>query len=775
MITALGLGFLLLVLGFFPLLGGPRYESALVAGVLGPAWVAVVTVHRTGRRLTAARAAGSETEPRHWGGWRLERLLSLGLVDLLPHLLVMWFIALILGLIQGYCEPGLGFSLLVLGPGLGMALAALIGVVLGATLTLIFPRESPHGVWSLLGVVPPFMSGLWAVARFYSTPTVYAYDQFAGYFAGPIYDTVEYDLHRLLTFRAGTVLFIIGVFSCGRLVALKARSNGSGLRLAFAPIPGGRLVGTFGVVCLLSSFAIAYYGSELNHRGTAHSIQRTLGRSMTSGKCRVIYSGGVTSLAARRVGRECEGYLHQHQAYFGLKRVDPVDVYLFSNNEEKRLLMGAGRTNIAKPWRSEVYVTDAGFPHPILGHELAHAVSGQFGQGPFRVAGQVFGIIVDPGRVEGFAEAAALREDSFGTLTQWAAAMRKVGRLPPLAQLFQLGFLGESAARSYTAAGAFVQYLRSRFGSHMLTRWYGGGKLEQLTALSLIELEQDWHRELDATDVPKMVLDAAAPRFSRPGHFERKCPHASDRVLGEVSRLCPQDERRSRALLEQLKRWDPNNEGLALEAPRCVALLGEQERAKEETLTLLRSGLAFEPHEVKRAEEFLGDTSFRLGQLDEARVHYHKAMKLSFSPDEQRQLAVKSWAIDQRPHVQGPLRQLFLYPQDNDWASASLLFRMRESSAESALATYLLARMALSAQRFVEARAFLSELDEAELPLQPLRVELRRMRVLVACEQALLGGAREELKSAWSSYQALDLSLAERSHMSRLVDRCTVE
>ena len=78
-----------------------------------------------------------------------------------------------------------------------------------------------------------------------------------------------------------------------------------------------------------------------------------------------------------------------------------MKVFLFASDAEKGAYMGASHTYIAKPWRGEVYVQAAGFPHPTLGHELAHVVSGSFGVGPFHVAGPLGGIIPDPGRIEG--------------------------------------------------------------------------------------------------------------------------------------------------------------------------------------------------------------------------------------------------------------------------------------------------------------------------------------------------------------------------------------
>jgi len=65
-----------------------------------------------------------------------------------------------------------------------------------------------------------------------------------------------------------------------------------------------------------------------------------------------------------------------------------VRAFFFRDAAEKKRLMGAGDTYIAKPWRKEVYLQMGAYPHPVLGHELAHVVAGSFGRGPFRIAGK---------------------------------------------------------------------------------------------------------------------------------------------------------------------------------------------------------------------------------------------------------------------------------------------------------------------------------------------------------------------------------------------------
>ena len=171
-----------------------------------------------------------------------------------------------------------------------------------------------------------------------------------------------------------------------------------------------------------------------------------------------------------------------------------VTAYLFRNSADKRRLMGAGDTFIAKPWRREVYLQAAGYPHPVLGHELAHVVAGSFAPGPFHIAGQWKGVKANPGLIEGIAVAAAPDEDVL-TPAEWSRAMLDLKLLPSVGALFSFDFLGENASKSYTVAGAFVRFIKENFGATTLRAWYGGATLPALTKASWDDLESKF-REL---------------------------------------------------------------------------------------------------------------------------------------------------------------------------------------------------------------------------------------------------------------------------------------
>ena len=140
---------------------------------------------------------------------------------------------------------------------------------------------------------------------------------------------------------------------------------------------------------------------------------------------------------------------------------------ILNSEEQKAAAMGAKDTNVAKPWRAEVYLVLRPPPHPVLRHELAHVVIGAKAPGPFAMAGRFDGWVPNPGMVEGIAVAV---EETRGDLTvhQWAAAMSKAELLPRLGHLFGFGFFTKHAGTAYTAAGSFTAWVREIFGPKAL-------------------------------------------------------------------------------------------------------------------------------------------------------------------------------------------------------------------------------------------------------------------------------------------------------------------
>ncbi len=132
---------------------------------------------------------------------------------------------------------------------------------------------------------------------------------------------------------------------------------------------------------------------------------------------------------------------------------------------EKGRLMGRFQHVHRQPWRREIYVQASAYPHPVVGHELAHVLAGSFGQGPFRVSGPLGGWIPDPGRIEGIAVAASPNDNDDFTLDEWAKTLLDLSLLPPLESVFRLGFLGQNSSTAYTVAGAFLHWFHDHYGA----------------------------------------------------------------------------------------------------------------------------------------------------------------------------------------------------------------------------------------------------------------------------------------------------------------------
>ena len=496
--------------GFVRLFAGPGYEAALAAGLVLPTAAAL----STGFEVARARPAPIRA---------FERGLTAGAVLALCGFLI----AVAHGLRAGFCDPWGGSLLYWLGGGAGACVGGAWGAAAG--IAAATRRRRRAGLALLLAFLGPATGIFVSLLRFYTSPMVYGFDPFFGYFAGPLYDTVVGGLERLAWFRLGTGCTLLAAAA----VAVHLVWTPRGLRWTWSPAPAWRW---FGAAAGLVSLSMTVYGGRLGHWSTSRSIARHLGASTAGARCTIWHSTAIPDREVALLARDCDTHVAELERYFEVSGPERITVFLFDDSEQKARLMGASRTQIAKPWRREIYIQNAPFPHPVLRHELAHVVAGAFGQGPFAVGGPIRGIVPDPGRIEGLAEAAAPDEDGDLSLQQWAKAMRDLGYLPPLDSVFRLTFLAHNASTAYTVAGAFVAWLRGEYGPEAIRDWYGGRPIEKATGKTLPTLELEWLASLDQVVVSESALHAARWRFDRPAIFGRRCPRQVDSLTGDATR-----------------------------------------------------------------------------------------------------------------------------------------------------------------------------------------------------------------------------------------------
>jgi len=733
-----------LAYGFIPQFGGPGYEAALGAGLVLPAITAIsVAFDVAGRRPTPLDAFGR--------GLTVGAVLAaIGLALVLVH-----------GVRVGFCDAPWGVGLYLLAPFPG----ALLAGVWGALIALLGGRIEKRGrrrAFLILGALLAPLGGIvLSLGRFYTSPMVFAFDPFFGYFAGPLYDTVIDPFWTLATYRAGTLLTLIGFGT------LAAHFDDE---LIFQGFQRPWLTGVCAAAWLGSALFIVE-GTALGHFSTRASIEEALGQHISGARCDVAYSAGILRRDALLFAKDCDAELRADEAYFETAGPPRVTAFLFANEAEKGRLMGASGTYIAKPWRREIYVQFAAYPHPVVGHELAHVVAGSFGSGPFRVSGPLGGLIPDPGRIEGVAVAASPNDSDDFTLDEWAKTLLDLSLLPPLTSVFRLGFLGQNSSTAYTVAGAFVSWFKAHFGAAALRRWYAGESIEAVSGKTFAQLEAAWRADLQTVNVEPALLNEAKVRFDRPALFGRHCPRIVDKLNGVASqKLGSADTAGARAALREVLKLDPHRTSAQFELIACDLKDGDEAAAVRAYAALARSkDLA--KLEQAGALEGEGDVELRRGNLAEARKDYDAVAAVAADEDRLRTLDVKrspANELQRRAIVDLLIGDPVLGASFE--VAAPRLAEWRASEPQNGLPVYLLGKNLFGRGRFGEAAEYLDAALASDLPLPRVKREAWRTRLILACA---MGDARAKDRALAALRADGGLSAARRATVERLAQRCT--
>ncbi len=665
------------------------------------------------------------------------------------------------GLRVGMCDASWGIELYLLAPLPGALLAGVWGAAVGLVAGRVRPGWRRRTVCILGALSAPLGGILFSLGRFYTSPMVFAFDPFFGYFAGPLYDTVIDAFWTLATYRAGTLL---------TLLAVGCAASFFDDRLRFQGFRGRCWLFAVGLSALIASATLIWNGASLGHFSTRASIEQALGQQVYGERCDVKYSSGILRRDALLFAKDCDAELRADEAYFEIQGPPRVTAFLFANEGEKGRLMGASSTYIAKPWRREIYVQASAYPHPVVGHELAHVLAGSFGQGPFRVSGPLGGWIPDPGRIEGVAVAASPNDNDDFTLDEWAKTLLELQLLPPLESVFRLGFLGQNSSTAYTVAGAFLHWFHDHYGAAALRAWYGGESIERASGKSFAELEAAWRADLARVQVAPALLDEARVRFDRPSLFGRHCPRIVDKLNAVASqKLGGGDTAGARRAISELLHLDPHHTAAKFELAACEVKDGNEAAALTAYATLAASP-ELATLERAGAREAQADVELRANRLADARRDYDAVAAIVADEDRLRTLDVKRSPeneIQRRAIVDLLVGDPILgasfevaAPRLADWANAE---------PANGLPSYLLGKNLFGRGRFREAADYLDQALAKKLSLPRVAREAWRTRLTLACAVGD-SGAKARALSALRADPGL--SPARRAAIERLALRC---
>jgi tetratricopeptide (TPR) repeat protein len=530
-----------------------------------------------------------------------------------------------------------------------------------------------------------------------------------------------------------------------------------------------------GALAFAGSLACSALGPRLGHWQTSATIASALGARVEGERCSVVYPRSLRLADMQRFARDCDAHVAAGERWLGAPGPPRITAFVFESAAQKGALMGAADTFIAKPWRREVYVQAQSYPHPVLGHEIAHVLAGSSGRGPFRVAGSLGGLIPDPGLIEGVAVAAEPREGDLSP-REWARAMKDLKLLPSLDRLFALGFLGENAGVAYTVSGAFVGWVHDRFGAAAVRAWYGGRPLPEVTGVLWADLEREWHADLDQVTLPEAARAQAKARFSRPALFARRCPHVVDGCKERANHLAASgDHGGAIAAFEQVLALDPHDDGARIAIARNRIKDGAIAEGRAELERLVASA-AVPRHLRDRALEELADLALAAGEGEAAAARYRELQSRTVDEDVLRTLDVKIAAAGDeraRPAVVALLVGTGGRPPDRaaamellrDWAVAPA----QDGGAADGLSWYLLGRQHFTAGQLDEARIRLDRALAASIRMGRVRTEAERLRMVIACALGDGAGAAR----FYAMYAAHpEIGEARREGARALLGRC---
>ncbi|MBW1905439.1 MAG: hypothetical protein JRJ24_09065, partial [Deltaproteobacteria bacterium] len=620
--------------------------------------------------------------------------------------LLIWAIPVVLLALSALrirqCAPGEGLAFMVLGPGVGCALAACAGVWVAGSRS--GSRFSP---WIAAAIpIGAALLGLWA---FYATPTVYVFGAFAGSVLSltVLFDALWDPTSGKLDLRGRGRSYIGAVIVCA---------------------------GALGIVA-----ASYWHGDHLGHWVSEEYLIERLGKTEQGRHCVVHMPRETQPEDARRLLEDCDFQVERARKLVGLSSTEPVTAYFFRNQNEKKELIGVGRTLIAKPWRGEVYLQMAGWPHPVLGHEIGR---------PFSVAATFGGLLPNPGIVEGAAVALAwdLRDDL--DPDQWSRILMDRKELPAASTVMSVQFSALPARRAYMTAGSIIRFMIATRGMDTLLEAYRRGAIEGLG-----ELETQWHTHLQGVPVTPQERGVAEVELARPSIFSATCPHELAKLRAHLSGdTAARDDARTIETCRAILEIDEHE-------PRAhAALVGALARTEDDAgalaeLDALRTAMNAPKPIVAAALEQYADASWALGKLDEAAKLYEELLTIPRTDGPARQSEVKKLALGASPGERELVYEMML-----GRSSSPVVVHLAQTLAsirDDGLGQYLEARQLVGQNRFALALPLLQEAKLLGLPTLRLERELSRILGITFFALGRYGESAEAWRErAWVSRAA---------------------
>lgn len=519
-------------------------------------------------------------------------------------------------------------------PGLSLPVAAGWGAL--AALTSRWPR--------LLFGAAVLASLLVAGAWFWWSPAVDLFHPLVGYYPGALYDEILPLDSRLLWSRLHDLAWVAWGLTLARLlytplgVRLRLRADAPGRLLSRTPAQALALCAATVGLGWLHLRAV-----RLDLYRTPTHVQDRLGGAVLTDALHVYYPAQWPMERIGPLVQDLQFVRAELIAFFGFEPSRPVAIYLYADEHQKKRLMGAGRTRIAKPWQYGMHVHNPAVGDEVIMHEMAHVFSADIADGPHHLSLGRY-MLPSMGLIEGLAEAATW-DGRVLDFHQWTAAMQALELAPPIEDLLQpQGFYAHASRRAYTVCGSFVRHLRDTYGPEIMAEAYRTSDVAGAVGRPLPEIIAKWQQTIADTPLSETALEVARARFNGPSIFGKTCAHeiAALRVIAG-QRQRPEAAKTAAEAILRFIPGDPQARLILIELLYRQGDLDGAEAMAEALAADERVGLVIQA----RARERQGDLAAQRGRRAEAKALYDGVLAHAFDRGQARRVAIKRAALDE--------------------------------------------------------------------------------------------------------------------------------
>jgi len=682
----------------FPLVNALGYESSFVFALAGSAAAGLLAIGRIRRVYTEhaldphQSAAGTY---RAVGG-----AYAVNLLLLIPPLVIL----LANGLFVRNCSPleGVGFFLLL--PAVSVCFSTSLAFF--CAVLVRHPR--------MLFLAAMLASFCYALGLGYCTPAIYSFNFFYGYFPGLTYDEGMHITSVLLSFRLVTLALALSALWLGVLLLRSTdrdqpavRKLGSLLRALIHPGQRG-----LAVIGLMLASGLYLFRCELGYETTESYIREQLGGMVKTAHFVIYYPRRAYSPAElTRIADEHEFRLHQVAGLFAIQEPEPVESYIYPSAEAKLRLIGAGNTNIAKPWSRQVHLTKQSLMS-TLKHELVHVLAARFGRPVVRTSFSM-------GLTEGLAMAVDW-DWGVRTLHQYSAAMRELNLAPDIATLMTpAGFMTHSSQVSYVLAGSFCRFLLDRYGIRKLLLVYGSEDYERHYGRPLGVLIGEWNDFLDDIELDETDLASAEVFFRQPSIFRKTCP----RVVGERNKAAARALGSGNYAAAESLFAVSYGEGQSYEALSGLLTAALRAGEYDSVIAILGRAVGSDPHPARYLPLTLlsGDAHWALGDTQRALELYHGLRSVDLTDASTEAAGVRLLALADG-ELRDACRRYFLSAAP-DSVRLRMLDSLLSAHPDRPLIQYLRGRAALRVGAYRQTVALLSPItmEDGDPVLESMR------------------------------------------------------